>query len=131
MKAPRYKERTPAELRRALLWAQRKLHLCDWTLTLLVDDAVRRCVLLAPVHEDPAGCALRFSGLYGIIGVQRGLYKEEDKDPLFGLMHEVGHVVLAFDDTVDPEGRYNPLWERTCNRIALLLCELWQREEDE
>lgn len=130
MRPPPYRERSRAELRRAMRWAQRRLGLTDWTLQLCVD---RQADAHPGLRGDPPvrgrlwfnhGCR------DGFVGIWRDRCKDEPEDPVSAVLHEVAHVA-AWPLGLDDGKARDALCEQVTCRIEGLLWELWRAEGNE
>ena len=130
MKPPAYRERTARELRQALRWAQRKLHLCDWEIELYLDVEALHHPLLAWMekNEDRAVVSFQVGRIHAVMGICQGFCRKQETDPLSSLFHEMGHLVLNLSEQIDPKGHQYAFWEQSTNRIAGILFDLWQAE---
>jgi hypothetical protein len=120
VKLPPYKKRTKRQLKSALTWAQRKLGLENWDITLFVDkempDELRESV-------DVGGLLYRATLRSAWIGLDHQNAEGVDWDPLIPLFHELAHLALP------PTTRSAELEEeRAANVVSLLLYDLWSLE---
>ena len=127
MKFPPYCERTRTELQAAVRWAQRKLHLRDWTFRLLVDAGAKRERHLRPMVE-PGKVSLSVGNMEAIVGLRTDRLQEDRMDPVFCLFHELGHVAAHGMLVTDPDQKFVDLWDQEANRFAALLWDIWQAE---
>ena len=129
MRVPPYRERTRAELRRAMRWAQRALHLKGWTLRMLFDDDA---YAYWEGRRDPAGDGgarmfMNTSTCYATIGVWMKPHGPAPYDLLHCVFHEMGHLATWGGGEANGPG-IQALWEQGCHRIADLLCRPYQAE---
>jgi len=116
---PRFAQRSPRELRKALLWAQQCFYLRDWVINLRFGK-----VDLEEQGDgyNPASTLFILDLRHAAISLDKHACEQVDLDPVFCLFHEVAHIFLA--GLVDNQ-LPGFLIEQAVNVLAELAFELW------
>ncbi len=126
MDNPPYSYRSKGELRSALRFAQRVLHLRDWTIYFAIDEHSINEHVRKRLFDDRTAVAAVTAGpgfLVAWMGLWRDRAPAANFDALFSVFHEMAHVVMW--ESVDHQKGTQE--ERAACRIAWLLWKLWHK----
>lgn len=126
---PPYQKRPVAELRKALKWAKDLLGLENWGVTILSVAAWEREHPDLEIGGSTACIAYDISLDRADVVISKANCVEDQVDPLYSLFHELYHLEIWFCDAIDPEGRWHKLWEKQCNTVASILCDLYRERK--
>ena len=103
-----YKNRTHAQLDKALRSILNKLQMRDWEVEFVTGAIPPKG--LEDKYDNSASASYRTDMLKAVIFVNTVLCKERNEDPLWNMYHEVFHIWLAYQENE----------ERQCNILAAL-----------
>ena len=127
MKRPPYQSRSKRELQRALRWGLKACNLRNWDAELFVDDEADDNEDLKDLYPAQAGVVRYKHDQHAVVGLWNQDCQRHGIDPVANIFHEVTHVLLneVYPEKL-PHLQYDA-WERLCNRIAIILFQLWER----